>query len=335
MILCADEAYAGISRSDWEAIAAQLNVLQPVQLRDIGPEDQQCDICRERFDCSDHREYPEQPVSLPCGHIFGKNCLKEWIAIGKGRDCRQHENDLDDDQPFEDFERPIGDFDDGKLDDLLPDSAFSFETNDFACPKCRQNFTVSISEEQAPAIKALLDFWDHAYEKLGITRSADEERCRDHLLCFVSKTKAKPITHTSERDRLYSLERRAQVAAMRFALRRGRWDLTPVQRCFRDGFFHLGCYGVNDSLKAYRAEAYENRLIPLWCWQFDRIERGMNPSYAWSRGSYHRQCFFDERLEQRMGPWMRTLFKKLDDDRLAYHSGEGWNYSYCASHHVE
>ena len=316
MILCADEAYAGISRLQWEAIAAQLNVIQPVQLRDIEPEDQQCDICRERFDCSHHRGYPEQPVSLPCGHIFGKNCLENWIAVGTGRDSHQHENDLDDEEQFEYFDRPLGDFDDGHLEDLLPDSAFWFETDDFACPKCRQDFTVSISEERALAMKAQLQFWDHAYEKLGITRSAYEERCRKDLWCFVSKTKAKPITHTSQRNRLYSLERRAQVAAVRFALRRGRWDLTPVQRAFRDGFFLLGCYGVNDALKAYRAEAYENRLIPLWCWQFDRLERGMDPSYAWSRGSYHRQRFLDEQLEQRMGPWMRTLFKELNNERL-------------------
>lgn len=70
---------------------------------------------------------------------------------------------------------------------------------------------------------------------------------------------------------------------MRFAMQRGRWNLTPEQCYLRDALFNLGCYGVNDPSEEYSAEAYEDRQnLPLWCWQFElfeQFEHGMTTDF--------------------------------------------------------
>lgn len=99
---------------------------------------------------------------------------------------------------------------------------------------------------------------------------------------------------------------------MRLALRQARWDITPVQCYLRDAFFNLGCYGANDFPEEYCAESYQNRSIPIWCWQFDQIERGMNSYYDQSRGEKYRYLFLDEWQQQRLGSWKRILFAQFD-----------------------
>lgn len=319
-VLDGDEAYAGTSGSDWKAIVEVLEFLKPADLDDIKPENQECDICRESFGHSGDRSRPEEPVSLPCGHVFGRDCIENWISVGRGPVSREpdtFDDSFDEILPPEDGET--------ELYDLVTDSdrPLLTRTETFTCPKCRADFTIAMSAAQAPAIAARLRFWDHAYEKLGIVRSAREEASRQDLWQFVLKTKADRIVDDSS-NLARSLERRAQVSAMRFVLRRSTWNLGPAQRIFLDAFFHLGCFGAHDAPFHYHPAAYENRRIPLWCWQFDRMERGLNPSYAWSRGADVRDRFVTEWQEQRMGPWSRALFEGLGMDRSVWRSLEWW-----------
>lgn len=269
-----DEAYAGTSTSDWKAIVDQMEFLKPIKLNDIEPKDQNCDICRGSFGPSDDGSNPESPVALLCGHVFGNDCISAWIMAGGG-----HDDILEAGEPFR-VSSPIRS---ETFDDLLPPSAIHSIKKPFTCPKCRKEFTApTIGEQQAPAIEARLRFWDLAYAKLGITRSRQEETCRHDLSRFVEQqTKAKRVKALSANHRR-SFDRRAQVAAMRFALRRARWPPTSLH--LRDAFFNLACYPSFPSSSffssPYNATSYENLPIPIWCWQFDRLERGMNPELS-------------------------------------------------------
>lgn len=95
LVLNHDEAYAGTTRSDWEAITSQQGLLKTVELEDIELENRECDICRESFGSSEGGRSSETPVSLPCGHIFGKDCLSSWISVGSRHDSHGHDDDLD------------------------------------------------------------------------------------------------------------------------------------------------------------------------------------------------------------------------------------------------
>ena len=294
--LSADMAYAGTSRSEWEAIARQLTFLKQVDLEDLEPEDRTCEICREPYVPLNDNGCHEKPVSLPCGHVFGYDCLEEWMVVGNDHDPVEYE-DSPDEPPAREGDQTYSL--DG-VEDLLPDSAFLEVEETFTCPKCRESFTVPMSAEKAPALEARLRFWDSAYEKVGIIRSADEEDSRQDLWRFVLTSK--PKVDANDTIIALSLRLRAQVAALRFVLRRLDHELTPLQRQLRREFFHLGCYGVN-STPATDVDADENRTIPLWCWAFDRIERRMSPDY---------NGFLDEWHQQRLGPWMRKLFREME-----------------------
>lgn len=295
LVLLPDEVYAGISRFEWESIVKELEIMERVNLNDIEPENRECDICRESFS-------PEKPVSLPCRHIFGEKCLDAWIAVDRWWDTSDREADSGNEQ----IEVVSGiDF-----HHLLPDSAFVEGwpvVESFTCPKCRRCYTVPTSRKKAPMIQARLRFWDHVYEKLNIKRTQEEEECREDLLNFIQKCDVRLTELT------LFFEERAQISAMRFALQGARQSLDQLQHEFREAFFNLGCYGVFNAPKIYDPKDYEDRSIPLWCWQFDRIERGLDPSYALPEGAGFRQCFLEEWLQQRMGPWRRRLFAELKD----------------------
>lgn len=323
-VLDDDEVYAGTSWSEWEDVVDQLDFLKAVKLDDIEPDNQQCDICRESFGSAVDDQRPEKPVSLPCGHIFGDHCLSGWMTAGRRRDSGE--------QDHEGGERAGGSFrmvvyhspGPNNIADLLPASAILRQTENFACPKCRQGFTIPILEDLAVAIDARLQFWDQAYEKLGIQRSDDEEASRSKLWRFVEQMRAAEPEHWDNQSRMRSAILRAQVSAMRFALRRAHWDLTPVEQHLRDGMFNLGCFGLDASPEAYCAASYEDGPIPIWCWQFDRVERGRVPTYGWNQGQEHRNRFLAGWKRQRIGRWRRKLFAELGEDRLVWQSEEWW-----------
>lgn len=293
-----DEAYAGVSTSEWEVIAhLHLGFLKPVKLDDMEPKNQKCDICWESFGSSNECTNREQPVSLPCGHIFGKDCISDWIGIKR-------------DDVEVSFEEEI-DYSDN-FPDLLPRSVASPRTH-FVCPKCRKTGTILILGEQAPEVEARLQFWDRAYQVLGVVRSVKEEECRQDLLRFVErmKTEQKELSW----DQTEKFDVRARLSAIQFALRRARRDLNPLQRYLRDAFFTLGCTGVDDYMvlnaHEFCIESYEDESIPSWCWQFDRWERGLNARFSLNDGIKRFERFFEKWSQQRLGPWRRELFAEI------------------------
>ena len=305
-ILSPDEAYAGMSRADWEAIIQYLKFFKSVDVDGMEPNDQDCDICHEPFCGPDPYSCSEDPVCLPCDHVFGRNCIGDWIAAANGREYYEEQQP----QPTNGVEEVRTET---TFHDLVHDQLFSKVVETFTCPKCRRKFTLAASEDQAPAIAARLRFWDLAYEKIGITRSDDEEACRQDLRLFVSKSKVQPLDATTT----CSLERRARVAAMRFSLGRARRILPFTQWRLIESFFHLGCYGANDDPKAHTLREYANRPIPLWCWQFDRLERGLNPWYAPAPTRAESMAkLIHEWKQQRLVPWTWQLFEDMEKGRL-------------------
>ena len=329
-VLLENEAYAGISKTDWDKIILQLDTVKSVKLDDLEPTRKECDICRQSFLTADDGTTPENPVSLPCGHVFGSLCLSRWIASGNSQEHGDNENQENEDiqglfregLPLagdEDLENLFGEnltLDDDQIRDWFTPRAQWFGVKSFTCPKCRKSLTFrKMPGQQAAEIKARLEFWDTAYGKLGIVRSHKEEACRKDLVRLVEETKAERNTVPQNKMLLYDFH--AQVSAMRFALRRGRWDLTPVQRHLRDALFNLGCYGLNDPPGEYCAEAYEDRQqLPRWCWELEQIERGMNAAYVWVKGPA------DDWEQQRLGPWRRKLFAEISLTQLE----NPWNW---------
>lgn len=298
-----NEVYAGTTRSEWEVIVFQQDTLKPVKL-EAG--EHECDICRKPFGFADDDGIiSEQAVALPCSHVFGQDCISSWIANGRGH--------ISDQVPQ--F-RVVGP---DSFDDLLLQSTRVPRTTEFSCPKCRRRHTVPVEgertrQEQAAAIKARLRFWDCAYERLDIRRSPEEDASREDLQRFVDKTPMEVVSS----DRMRSYELRAQVSAMRFALRRARSDLTPAQSYLRDALFNVACFGMDDTPAEYRDEWYEDRPIPIWCWQFDRIQRGLYPSYDSTMGQQFCDRFLANWARQRLGPWRRTLMAELEDNPWVY-----------------
>ena len=63
---------------------AWFNQLPSVDIESLDKDDKNCGICRVEYSssssASDQQEDPiETPVRLPCGHVFGTQCLKEWL----------------------------------------------------------------------------------------------------------------------------------------------------------------------------------------------------------------------------------------------------------------
>ena len=179
-------------------------------------------------------------------------------------------------------------------------------------------------------IEARLFFWDVVYHRLGLSRSAKEEECRTDLLRYVQMLQVSKSETEIKTQHMRPFTLQAQVSAMRFALRRGDRDLDPLQTSLRDGIFNLGCYGVYDG--EYDAGSYEDREVPVWCYQVDRIERGLSPiinELLPVRLGLHRILkdpqdyalveqtleFYQTLNQLRFGPWKRTLLAEVGGDR--------------------
>lgn len=298
------EAYAGILKTDWEKIILNLRILNPVNLHDLESDSQECDICRRSFLLAEDDTAFEKPVSLPCGHVFGRDCLLDWINVGFESSFCEHNDIVDGEQPEEIF-RTNSALPPDHIGDLMEHELGWLRMREFTCPNCRKHFIVrNIAGGQSERIEAQLRFWDAAYEKLGVVRSIEEESCRQDLRRFVEVS-------TVGRDKILGHQKtfwfdfHARVSVMRFALRRARWDLIPVQRHLCHALFNLGCCGLNDPSIEYCHESYDDRNIPLWCLQWEKIARVMEPIYAVIKPGDHWE-------QQRLGPWRRKLFAEID-----------------------
>ena len=179
------------------------------------------------------------------------------------------------------------------------------EVDEGSCPKCRGKFLlVAQSGLMGMRITARIQFWDKLYEKLGISRSAKEEQSRTDLLRYVQTVEPPRRAVTSAHMRGFTLQ--AQASAMRFALRRGKRDLDPLQTYLRDAIFNLGCYGLREGGE-YQADSYENRRVPLWCYDVDYMERGWRLPHE----SKDYWKFYRELNKQISGPWRRKLFADI------------------------
>ncbi|MCJ1425417.1 hypothetical protein MMC29_003316 [Sticta canariensis] len=307
-----EEAYAGFSKQDWGKVFHHLEFFKSVKLDDIEPENGECDICRQSFCSTDDGRSPEIPISLPCGHVFGMDCISNWITVGQNNHRPEPDDDVDQEQPKE--VSSINSFSLADIDQLLPQTLAHIAPRSFTCPNCRRRFTIQrLTGVHAGIIEKRLQFWDSAYEKLGIQLSAEEEVCRDELWRFVKESK---LELNTVRHEMHWLEIHARVSAMRFALRRGQSDLTAAQRDLRDALFNLGCCGVDNPSEKYRAESYEDRKLPVWCWQFEQIERKLHPMLYGieKRGEGWEQ--------QTLGEWRQKLFAEITEIRKIY----SWNW---------
>ncbi|MCJ1272116.1 hypothetical protein MMC22_012023 [Lobaria immixta] len=350
-----DEAYAGTSYSDWRVLARETENFKTLKMEDIEPENQKCEICFEPFDPL------EKPIQiLSCGHIFGHVCLSNWLAEFRSNWAAEDpfwprppfsETSLRESDEKSEFKEAVllTDLDDVSIalqdngqrrrdwrdclnwdsddeKDLMPTSWLPLAVHDASCPKCRGKFSLVRSGEMGVMIKARVHFWDDLYEKLGISRSAKEEQSRTDLLRYVQMVELPRIEIQPEQMRSFTLQ--AQASAMRFAMRRGKRELDPLQTYLRDAIFNLGCYGLREG--EYDATSYENRRVPVWCYKVDRIERGLSPltvyvkqpdqlglipgTEEWNLVEYSKNFFREWKL-QISGPWRRTLFHEVGGDR--------------------
>lgn len=357
-----DEAYACTSFAEWQLIVTQMENFETLKVEDIEPENRFCEICFEPFGPFDDGSPSEEPVQLlGCGHVFGHVCISHWLAQfmpqGKwwyyikdsylhslsDRDFRSNEatkvcaainhTDFDnvgilyhEDRQLRRDWRDILNWNTDYLEDLLPASMpwFGPELRDASCPKCRGEFLILRSGLMGVKVEAHLHFWDRLYEKLGISRSPKEEQSRNDLMRYVQMVQVQKMEIQPEDMRSFTLQ--AQVSAMRFALRRGNRALDSPQTYLNIAIFNLGCYGIHEG--EYDAVSYETLGVPLWCYQVDRIERGLNPRMLpvvrhrnWNLVDYHREFYLEHR-RQIFGPWRRTLFAEVGGDR----DGIRWNW---------
>lgn len=61
-------------------------LFMPIAVASLAENDRQCAICHEELgsdtDTQSKSCKPEQPVKLPCGHVFGKRCMMAWLLHG-------------------------------------------------------------------------------------------------------------------------------------------------------------------------------------------------------------------------------------------------------------
>lgn len=251
-----DEAYAGTSYSEWQKIAKQMENFKWLQISDIEPENRMCDICYEPLGRSNAGRPSEEPIQLlSCGHVFGHICLFNWLATLMPNGKWTSWSDVHPADQGEEAQQVRDDPPTWLSEDL---TRASDPPTPVSCPKCRATFPIHRYGKSGLKIQLRLDFWDALYRTLGLARSPAQEHARTILLRYMQMVHEPALAATREHIRTFTLQARA--SAVRFALR-PRHRLTQPR--LRSAIFHLGCFGLPE--REYRASAYENRPVPLWC----------------------------------------------------------------------
>lgn len=155
----ADEAYA-LSNSIYavtngmtlELAEFLVEELKPVNLEDLGPEHPLCIICKAEVCTSEDGKPSHAPVKTPCGHFFGKKCIRLWV------DHRSF---------YSDFKA------------LLPRFIHT------GCPTCQEVLNRNFKGESTQLVEQRLLIWDRAYSRAGILRSDYEDSTRKLLWAYV------------------------------------------------------------------------------------------------------------------------------------------------------
>ncbi|MCJ1467423.1 hypothetical protein MMC07_006048 [Pseudocyphellaria aurata] len=152
--------YAWMDIATCEAADFLMTLLEPVEMKDLDPDDRLCTICQEEFYFSESLEISHTPVKTPCGHVFGHNCLMTWHETMYAWSNSDPKPDADD-------------FD------------IRMEMSNASCPNCRRECFPRQLKDSVEALEHRIAFWDVAYASAGVTRTEKETRCRDHVVRYI------------------------------------------------------------------------------------------------------------------------------------------------------
>lgn len=81
-----ERLHEGEFSAHWMMIKQTINLqtlFKAIEVASLAEDDRECRICYEDLgsDTSNDRKCrkPEQPVKLPCGHVFGRRCMMTWL----------------------------------------------------------------------------------------------------------------------------------------------------------------------------------------------------------------------------------------------------------------
>lgn len=212
-----NEGYARTSIVTCEAVEFLMSKLEPVNLKDLDPDDLVCIICQEKYHVSENVECSHVPVKTVCGHVFGRYCLIKWLdpLCCWGAVVSDDEDDMD---------APL------------------FGHAKTSCPNCRRVFFPKDIEESLPSLTYLLQTWDEGYACAGVARSEKEEHTRKYLWQFVRYCLSVDEHDWDAADRrlMSDLQWRAHTNLRDFAISLKAQKLTPEQENGRERLERIG-----------------------------------------------------------------------------------------------
>ncbi|MCJ1471217.1 hypothetical protein MMC07_009865 [Pseudocyphellaria aurata] len=193
---------------------------------DMELEDRQCSICITEFEDS------HPAVSLPCSHVFGLQCIENWL------------------RPYPSLTINEG------LELGTPLGANT-------CPLCREVFFAPhTASDTLHLIEARIAFWDLAYAHVGIALTDMESDAREELLHYIKTCYARGLISTIIVNS-YSPSRYIRwlhQTLLRFCddLKRDGNPLTPVQDQLRRRLEEIAILGRDRDHSAHGLRFWHN-----------------------------------------------------------------------------
>ena len=160
-VIADDEAYAMTTIQTFKAAEFLLTKLEPVNLE---AKDAVCIICHQEFRISENVKHSHAPVKTPCGHIFGRKCLMQWLGpLSFWGSKEEHHAEA--------------------AEEVDPSPAIKHGKT--SCPICRQALVPNLVVEPMESLAQRLALWDAAYSSAGVARSEREDRSRAILWEYV------------------------------------------------------------------------------------------------------------------------------------------------------
>ncbi|MCJ1469164.1 hypothetical protein MMC07_007797 [Pseudocyphellaria aurata] len=269
--------YAFTAKETWEIINFFHEELGLLDIDDIMPEDRKCDICTEDF----ANNWPDlhRAVKLPCGHIFGKKCIEQWLT------------------PFTTWHN------------LVP----SLGAN--TCPNCRWVLFPQQSTLETPnALEARIRLWDFAYSQLQvrIELTDSEQRHRDDLMRYIR------VGNHINRGMPSDLIRPQYIEWICGALKSfceilKHQPLTPVQEQLRQGLEEIAIRGIQtrndqDGVRFIRDEELGRlHFYARWDHQWDHLWDPVPSDEAHEGAGSEEQVEVEEEVEE-------EIIEDVEDD---------------------